>query len=626
MTEIRNIATLLYTKLSEHPIPVRLVVACISIYLGYVFVEDTWNEYAFELESRYYHANLFFLAILFCIIYFWGQQSRISIMVFWSLCLIMGIADYFLVEFKGQPVVPADVLALQTALQVSEGYDFTLSEQVTDNILLCLISCAALLLIPKVKLSKKLVIAHLCCALALSLGFAWYMNNGDIEEDFDCVVGEWETLWYYENQGTTLCFLKRVQDFFPKPPEAYSAGSADAILNLAKKSEDEAVEVNASAEELPNIVIVMNESFADIAKLQGVDTGQDLIPNYHRLAAESILHGSAYASCFGAGTCNSEFEVLTGASMANLGKNVYPYVLYDLASNENLVRLLESYGYQSTAMHPAEAKNWRRDRVYEALGFDAFLDISDFEGAETLRHFTSDGATYDKAIELIANEVNPQLILDITIQNHGGYTTDTLEEARDIDVTASGETYLALSEYAACIQHSDADLADFIDNLLTLDEKTIVLFFGDHQPSLGDIPIDSLYGKPSEDMSLDELEQMYEVPYLIWANYDTGSSPGLELNTSLNYLGMNLVNAAQLPLSPYLRFLENAQASLPALNTIGYMSADGAWHAYDEEAPSDDDAEEFTLIGEAAQVLNDYAIVQFANLFDAKKHADSLVL
>ncbi|MBR3691056.1 MAG: LTA synthase family protein [Eggerthellaceae bacterium] len=603
-----------------------MFIACIAIYLGYVFVEGTWNEYAFELDSHYYYANLFFLSLVFSIVYLWGQQSRVSIVVFWGMCLLMGIANYYLVEFKGQPVVPADVLALQTALEVKEGYDLTFPDQVRDNVCLYLISSAALLIVPKIKLNKRLVITHLSCAIALSLCFTWYMNDGDIEQDFDCVVGEWETLWYYENQGTTLCFLKRIQDFFPDAPEAYSHGSAEAILNIAAKGSDEATGIKASASELPNVIIVMNESFADITKLQGVQSDEDLIPNYRLLTNESIVSGSAYASCFGAGTCNSEFEVLTGASMANLGKNVYPYVLYDLASNENLVKVLESYGYQSTAMHPAEAKNWRRDRVYEALGFDSFLDINDFTDAEYLRHFVSDGATYDKAIELISDELYPQLILDVTIQNHGGYTTDSLAEAHDLNITASGQEHLALSEYAACVRHSDADLAKFIENLRMLDEKTIVLFFGDHQPSLGDIPIECLYGKTSDEMSLDELEQMYEVPYLIWANYDTGLETGARLDTSLNYLGMNLINVAQLPLTPYLQFLESAQTSLPALNTVGYMSSDGSWHAYSAEWTHDEHAEDFPLIAEAAQTLSDYAVVQFANLFDAKEHVDLLVL
>ena len=125
---------------------------------------------------------------------------------------------------------------------------------------------------------------------------------------------------------------------------------------------------------------------------------RDRPTHYYELAQESLAWGTAYASAFGAGTCNSEFEFLTGSSMGNFGDGVYPYVLYDLGGNENLVTYFKSLGYATRAIHPADAANWRRDRVYGQLGFDAFDDISAFEGAETLRGFTTDRETYDLSL------------------------------------------------------------------------------------------------------------------------------------------------------------------------------------------------------------------------------------
>lgn len=633
MTKILNIFERLRAALDRRPIPTRVALACIAVLLGYVFIEGTWNTQAYSMEMRYLAPNLLFLAFIYCVLYFWGQQSRLTVALFWTICLVMGIADYFLVQFKGQPVVPADILAIQTALDVKEGYDLYLSTPLIQSISFYVLSLGALCFVPKIQLNRKLTGINIGLALVLTAGSVLYIDEGDIQKDFDCVVGQWNTLWYFENQGTTLCFLKRVQDFFPDPPDDYSSSAAEAILS-ASASSSNSDDATIDSEDLPNIIVVMNESFADVSTLPLVDSNVELLSQYYYYAEQSVQSGIAYASVFGSGTCNSEFEVITGSAMTNLGDNVYPYVMYDLSSNENLVTYLEGLGYESLAMHPAEAKNWRRDRVYEALGFDAFFDITDFEDSEKLRWYTTDIETYTRSIEAIANAEAPQFILDITMQNHGGYTSGLLQDISCIDITANGSSYLALSEYTTCAERSDCDLGLFLSQLDELDEKVIVLFFGDHQPSLTDVPAEEVYGKATEDMNLEELQQMYGVPYLIWANYETAAGIGTKLDTSLNYLGANLINAAGLPLSPYLSFLESAQAVVPALNQNGYMSADGIWHAYptgnaDDTLSSDQNAEDTgdaLLIADALQVVSNYAIVQYANLFDAQSVADLLSL
>lgn len=621
MDQLAQIPAKIKEALASQPVLCRVFTCVVAVLLGYLFIEFTWNTYAFTMEMRYIAANILFLALTFAIFYFWGQQSRASIVAFWVVCLVLGIANYYVVSFKGQPVVPADLFALKTAAAVSGGYEYTPSWQMIVSICVFVAASAALLLTPKLKLSKKLLAINCAAALVLSAGSLTYIHKGDIENDFDCVVGQWNTLWYYENQGTTLCFLKRVQDFFPDVPAGYSPAAATQLLDEGVASHADSF----STYDLPNIVIVMNESYAEISDFSGIDGEGARLNNYYQFAEESILSGWAYASCFGAGTCNSEFEVLTGASMANMGRDVYPYVLYNLNHNENLVTYLESFGYESVAMHPAEAKNWRRDRVYDQLGFNEFLDVTDFADADILRWYTTDYETYDRTIELIESEDSPQFILDITIQNHGGYTSGLIPEEDAVSITASGTEYLAVSEYAACVQRSDEDLADFLNELEVLDEDVIVLFFGDHQPSLTDVPDEAVYGKATDDMSLEELQELYEVPYLIWANYDTGLAAGTKLNTSLNYLGMNLVQSAGLPLSPYLSYLEEAQQSVPAINLNGFMTADGTWHPLTLVEEGAVAANIDATVSEALNTIGDYAIVQYANLFDAAAYDEYLV-
>lgn len=607
----------------------RVVMAALAIAAGYVLVEHTWNPYAFTMEARYIAANLFFLAVLFGIVHLLGQQSRASVAVFLFVCLLMGVADYYVVTFKGQPVVPADLFSLKTAAAVSGGYSYAPSREMLESIALFAAFCICLLFVPKRKLSIPFVAANTAAGLLLAGCFCWYMTEGDIQEDFDCQVGEWYTLSYYERQGTTLCFLKRVQDIMPDEPDNYSAALVDEILNGPGIEDGLAETVDAllggegaeggTAGELPNVVVVMNETFSDLSQYESLEGTSARPLNFYRIARASEAWGTAYVSCFGAGTCNSEFEVLTSSSLGNMGADVYPYVLYDLAGNENLASYFKALGYDTTAMHPGDAQNWRRDRVYSQLGFDEFLSAEAFSDAEKLRWFTTDRATYDRVLDIIRENDSPQFVFDVTIQNHGGYNTGLIPEDETVNAPVNGADYASVNEYASLIKCSDADLAYLIEELEDLDEPVAVLFFGDHQPSLSDVPEEELYGVNLDAASLEQLQERYEVPYLIWTNYETEGSDaksGKQVSTpskttSLNYLASQLVQAAGLPATSYQRFLLGASENIPAINANGFMLADGSWHSFDELLLPEGVDEN------AKRLIADYAVVQYGNLFDS---------
>ena len=167
----------------------------------------------------------------------------------------------------------------------------------------------------------------------------------------------------------------------------------------------------------PNVIAIMNETFSDLSEYPGLE-GTNAAPTFfHEVANDSLAAGDVYVSAMGGGTCNSEFEFLTGASMGNMGGGVYPYVLYDLEGVDNLASYFRSLGYGTHAIHPAEAANWRRDRIYEQLGFDAFDDITTMEDADTFRDLVTDRTTYERVLEKIDEGEGPQFVFDVTIQN-----------------------------------------------------------------------------------------------------------------------------------------------------------------------------------------------------------------
>lgn len=170
----------------------------------------------------------------------------------------------------------------------------------------------------------------------------------------------------------------------------------------------------------------------------------------------------------GGGTTNTEFEFLTGCSMANFGPGVYPYTVYDLSRTEGLPRQFSALGYATTAMHPQIGTNWNRVNAYSDLGFDRFLTIDDFEGSDTLRGHVTDWATYDKVLDVLASGSEPQFIFDVTMQNHSGYDTGLLGEEDTTHLSIDGADDPLVDEYVSLIRHSDEDLEYFIERLREL--------------------------------------------------------------------------------------------------------------------------------------------------------------
>lgn len=664
----------------KHRVAKRLVMCVLAIPLGFFFMEFPWNTLLFSMACAHVAANLAILTVLFAIAYFIGQRTRSAVAAFLGLCLLAGIANHYVIAFKGQPVQPADLFALNTAFSVSGGYSFAPDARVVTCIMAFALACTSLRFVPKTNLNPRRVIANICCAIVLAGSFGTWFALSDIERDLDCEVGVWYVRESYEENGSLLCFLERLQKLSPAAPTGYSPQEAQDILaayatkaadaiasgNDGGKAGQEATAENEFAR--PTVIAIMNETFSDLSRYAGLENTAEFLANYYSIAAESLAHGLAYPSTVSAGTCNSEFEFLTGSSMANLASGAYPYVLYDLNGVNSLVDYFAELGYSTSAIHPAEATNWRRDRVYEQLGFDAFYDITSFEDAETLRGFVTDRETYDFVLDLIEENDDPQFVFDVTIQNHGGYATGLLPE--DMRVSSGMEAQPAsegygsveeLDEFLGCMRQSDADLGYFIDQLRELDEPVVVCFFGDHQPSFTEWLYEASFGEPAANADIASVQSRYAVPYLIWANYETSESAANtggkndapnensadnesggatnasasartaengETPTSLNFLGAQTARLAGLPLDNMREFLLDIAESVPAINTNGYLLPDGTWHPLPNATGAGDEMDENIgsegAIGESteassksriAALLRSYEFVQYRNLF-----------
>lgn len=592
----------------------------------FLVLEVPYNDVLLSMEADYVRLNLGLLAAACVSAWFLFQRRAAGPLALAACCLVFGLANYFLSLFKGQTVLPSDVLAVGTAAQVSVGYTYVLEDGPALALALLALLAAAAALVPAGRLSRVAVARNLACAFgAAALLANWYATH-DLRQDYGVKVDVWATRDSYTEFGSVPAFLQRLQEVEPVEPEAYSTGAAAELQAALAAAWDEAhpgypqtlEEARAYQEELtgdaslPSIVGVMNESFSDLSVYPGVE-GYDGTSGFYALDAQE--RGVVYTSVRGGGTCNSEFEFLCGASLGMLGGGVYPYMFYDLSGAESLPKTLASLGYGTAALHPAWPTNWRRDVVYGQIGFSTFLSEPDFPGdADTLRDMITDRATYDQILRLLdetpADE--PQFVFDVTLQNHGGYTTGLLDAYPYDGVRVNGESVEGMSEYLSCVDASEEDLEYLLDQLRGTERKVILVFFGDHQPGFNDDVAEAAYGQSVDDFGLDQVQQRFETPYMIWANYDLGlgeTDGEVAGDTSLNYLAARVCYAANLPLTDQQKAILQLGEDLPAVNLNGYLDASGAWHWMGDSADAG---------SAAADALYDLSVLQYADLFDAR--------
>ena len=590
-----------------------VTIACVPI--GFWLMEAPYNTILSQMRTQWMVLSLVVLALIYAVVYLLGQRTKGAMVAFLVACFVSGVANHFVAQFKGQPVLPSDVLAIHTAASVGGGYEYVIDNTLAFCIAVMLAAFAAIAVVPSALHTRKAAIANTALGASALAVCCVGFSTVNIENDLNVNVDVWSSLDSYQAQGSLLCFAQRSQKISPHEPEGYSETRAAELRSQKAMTEtvDELIDdphvVNAAEatdpDVRPTIIAIMNETYSDISTYPQLAESYDG-PIPFSTYAGTIATGDVYVSAMGGGTCNSEFEFLTGSSMGLLGPGVYPYMLYNLEGVDNMASYLKSIGYATSAIHPADAQNWRRDRVYEQLGFDEFFDITSFDGAEYFRDMVSDGATYDKILQIMDEGEGPQFIFDVTIANHGGYDTGTIAEEDMMSIDMGGEESAEVNEYVTAIARADADLAAFLAKLAQREEPIVVVLFGDHQP--GFVEQLAPTGNSDEEPTVDDAQQRYVTPYMLWTNDEQLSRHVRHGgDTSLNYLAATTLKAAGLPLNEYFAFLYATKQSLPAINLNGYMDAEGVWHWNDDADSS------------SAEAVADLAIVQHQNLFDNKQ-------
>lgn len=562
------------------------------------------------------------------------------------MCVVLfaiGIAEYTVLQFKNLPIQPGDLFALGTAAAVgantTSGYTLTVGTGCMYGIAALI---ASLILISLTSRDRKRIVEangeQAACSIWAADGenadglakraigyrivgwvlFALFIGQFTIPyaNGLGISVYTWKPIPSYQDNGFLSSFVSTAQLMIPQKPKGYSKKTADKMVKeLASRYDEENGEGSAAkaasdqySQQKPNIVVVMNETFSDLSIYDSIkDAGYDGPQYLKSLYPDSILHGTLQVSAMGGGTCNSEFETLTGNSMAFIGSGVYPYETYNM-NIDNLVSQLKGQGYDTHAIHPAAGSNWNRDGVYSAFGFDTFDDEATFTGATRFRNRIDDASTYSKTLEYLNGSDTPQFIFDVTLMGHSGYETGLVPEDKRVNCTVDGldeKNQNKLNEYLATSNEEDAQLKTLIDGIKKSKKPTIVLFFGDHQPALSEA-----IGGESDDIV--QTEMQWQTCYTMWANYDVaGSVKGTELDTSTSYLSALLCHEAGIPMTDRQKAAYLLMEDVPKINVVGAYLAknskhDGEWENVDAAVVNSESMETLSYL-------------QYRNLFDTGK-------
>ena len=355
----------------------------------------------------------------------------------------------------------------------------------------------------------------------------------------------------------------------------------------------------------PNIIAIMNESFSDLMAVGDMEVTKDYMPFFRKLK-ENTIKGYTYSSVFGGNTANSEFEFLTGNTMAFLPDNSVPYQLFLRNKTAGLTYTLADQGYGPLyALHPYYQTGYSRYKIYPLMGFDRFYTSDDFSVfTDTVNYHITDQEDYDKIIELYEesqDDDSPFYLFNVTMQNHGSYDGSLLETGDSVRLKGNLEGFSKAEQYLNMVKMSDKALKQLIHYFEKVDEPTVILFFGDHQPDLEDSFYDTLLGEKVENLEGEDLEQLYKVPFLIWANYDIEEQT-IE-RTSNNYLSTYLADVAGIEKTGYLEYLTDLREQIPCINAIGYWGSDGNFYDLEDESSPYYD------------LIHQYNLLEYNNLF-----------
>lgn len=498
------------------------------------------------------------LAYLFRRRYF----ALLAISTVWT---VLGAANFILLHFRTTPLAAIDFLLLMSVNTILSMY--------LSSAQIVLIVAGALGLIigmiyalntfpqRRPRLLATVVAAVLATTIVITLTPSLELAQA--------TTGFGNLAEAYDNYGFAYCFTRSFFDWGVEEPENHSQKNITFLLEAIKADEVVVPDVK------PNIIMVQLESFFDVNYIKELSFSENPIPVFTALKEEHP-HGLLTVPSIGAGTANTEFEILSGMNLAYFGAGEYPYKTV-LRTNtcDSICYNFRELGYTNHAIHNHQGTFYARDIVFANLGFDTFTPLEYMDNVDfTPLGWAKDGVLSQEIIKALASTDNQDFVFAISVQAHGKYPEE-IDSAQQISLTGIEEEgrRVAFEYFVNQLYETDAFIGDLIAELTSLDEPVVLVLYGDHLPNL-DIM--------DEDLNIGT---RFDTEYVIWSNFDlqvpSRDLPAYQLGAHvLEQVGIS--NGLMTKLHQAMRDDEHYQE---ALQLLEYDLISGEQFAYGNQGP-----------------------------------------
>ena len=547
-----------------------------------LFLQWCQNDLSVDLALKFafsWHTEKFFLACLVLLIILIFLIALAGSVPLGSLTYVvaigvLGFANYMKMSYRQEPIYPDDLKMIT---------EIGLLKDMTGTMLFTVILAAAGTVIGlfcwymfrSLKKGRRFQLIRLT-TLLVAIGLLGYISNFNNPDNLLRKAYNKTALWIpysqkmnYYNTGFIGGFLYNLKVEPMDEPEGYSKAKIKEITEKYQKLADE--KNKAVEEESPNIVFVMSESFSDPSRLNGVEVSGEPLADYYEVA-DQTYSGNMLSQNYGGGTANIEFEALTGFSMALFNAQLttpYTMLVPKMDQLPSIVSALNAQSYQTTAIHPYNTSMYKREDVYQTLGFDQFISERTMTYTDTIENnpYISDESAYKEVMTLLKEEKAPQFIHLVTMQTHMPYNGkyDRLGYSAEI---SDGSGTLDLENYLQDISYSSAALKQFTEELKNLSRRTLVVFWGDHLPG---IYSDTIQAK-------NDKQTLHETQFLMF-----DSKGKLEKQTTQDaitspfYFAANLMEQTNQTTNGFYQLLLSLEQELPAFERELYYQ-NGQWY------------------------------------------------
>lgn len=599
-------------KKLAYPAWLNILAAALAPVVSYYLLEAITHN-PFEIPIQFQILGWLFSYLLSGLLFFLTGRMNLALALPQLFMAVLGTANFFVLSFRQSPILPWDIASMGTALAVADHFSFTF----TPRLIIILAGYLILILFSlkvNIRIKKRPLLRTIGTAatIIISAVYVLCLQSDTIMNALDVYEMPFTQDYTYRQNGFFVSFLVNTKYLKVDKPDDYSP---DTTAGLLEASVSSGQNTSTDAQDMPNIIVIMNEAFSDLSVLGDFDVSEDYMPYFRSLyGSENTISGNVHVSVLGGNTANTEFEFLTGNTMAFLPTGSIPYQQFISDDLPALPEILKEYGYTTTGLHPYIARGWRRNQIYPMLGFENCLFSADFIYKNRLRGYVTDDAAFKQVIKEYEgkNAESPFFSFLVTMQNHGGYSKEWEDFERTVTVEGMDDLTLPrINAYLTLIKKTDDAFKDLISYFSSVDEKTIVLMFGDHQPNVETSFLEQLYGKSYDSLTEEEMALRYQTPFVLWANYDIEEAQNVEI--SANYLSALLMDAAGLKKTAYQEFLTSLREKLPVITANFCMDAEGNFYSSND-------------FDEVKDILNGYEIIQYNYLFDTKNRAEEYYL